>query len=282
MRKNNRNTRQEKLDKITSINELLKFAERNASTHTRFYHYTTLDSLHKILDKKTIRLSRGDQMNDLQELTKGSYIIWQKTFVTSFCFGESENIAMWTMYGVPWNMGVRLSFSGKEFVKWVNDVKEVECVESDYPVKRVIPEKVILTDVMYSAYHEIDGTEKIRLDNYSLINTKSQFGEENISRLESITGYVKNRAWEFENESRIKVTLKSREYDCKKISLKLTDELLHTAEITLSPWMDSDVVTGVKNKYIGIQVIESKFSGLVNIKATCSQCKSDFAVYGSR
>lgn len=238
MSTNNKETRQTELNRLRSIKELIKFAEKNAESHRRFYHYTTLDSLTKILETKTLWLSKGNKMNDLQEQTKGSFNIWNETFLSSFCFGTSESIAMWTMYGIPWNKGVRLSFSGSEFIDWVKGVREVRSVYQNTPDRIVSVKNIVVTDVMYTSYESSEKTEKIKLDSYNLIDTNNQFGEPNISRKDEITGYIKNRAWEFENETRVKVRVSSPSVTYDKVSIKLTDKLLASTEITLNPWID--------------------------------------------
>ena len=101
------------LKNIKDVQDLLEFSRIHGARHTKYNHYTTADRLIQIVNGQYLFLSLGKDMNDLHELTKGSSSMWDKTYIASFAFGQSENIAMWGLYCIPWEQGVRISIDGK-------------------------------------------------------------------------------------------------------------------------------------------------------------------------
>ncbi|MDE7419113.1 MAG: DUF2971 domain-containing protein [Muribaculaceae bacterium] len=76
----------------------------------KLYHYTTIDSLAHILNSRSIKFNRLDQLDDLTESEEFSdFNPLRFTFSSSFTGDKRENIALWKMYA---NMetGVRLEF----------------------------------------------------------------------------------------------------------------------------------------------------------------------------
>lgn len=76
----------------------------------KLFHYTTIDSLAHILNSRSIKFNRLDQLDDLTESEEfGAFNPLRYTFSSSFTWDDRENIALWKMYA---NMetGVRLEF----------------------------------------------------------------------------------------------------------------------------------------------------------------------------
>lgn len=64
------------------------------------YQYTTLDSVLAILENKTIRFTRLDSLNDLNEGCCGEYAHLKKfVYISSWSADERESIPMWSLYG---------------------------------------------------------------------------------------------------------------------------------------------------------------------------------------
>ena len=61
-----------KLSDVTSVNELTAFLEKKGLGHQNYRHYTNFDGALGMLQSGYMHLSRGDQMNDHQEVTKGN------------------------------------------------------------------------------------------------------------------------------------------------------------------------------------------------------------------
>lgn len=64
----------------------------------KLYHYTTIDTLALILSNKTIRFTRLDQLDDLNEVGIYGSNITKTTFVSCWTNKEEESIAQWSIY----------------------------------------------------------------------------------------------------------------------------------------------------------------------------------------
>ena len=106
-----------------NIDDLLKFLVYSGRNHRTYYHYTTWNSFEKIYNQASFLMTRGNslQINDQHESKmKGSWNEWNKTYIGSFSFGDSENMAMWGLYGTPWENAVRIALPQKAMLNWVN------------------------------------------------------------------------------------------------------------------------------------------------------------------
>lgn len=66
----------------------------------RLSHYTSIESLHKILKSKALRLKRLDLVDDVTESTNLEYEDFAKLcFTSSWTDAESDNLMLWNMYG---------------------------------------------------------------------------------------------------------------------------------------------------------------------------------------
>lgn len=266
--------RQSELDKIEDLHGLIGFAISNSSVHKVFSHYTTIDGLLGMIENKLLRLSNGKNMNDIQETTKGKEEVWSRTYISSFSYGENENIAMWGIYSIPWENGIRISIPGNILGKWISEVEKVYSLDDNNEIISEIDIKSIhFVDVLYSTYDEKDKTEKIKFDNYKIINTKEKYNISNPSKESYVTGYIKNRAWEYENETRIRIETVNRT-GIKKIALKIPDYVIDSFEITTSPWFKNVLkLDQVKKKF---DVSQSIFNDLVKLKTLCDSCEYSY------
>ena len=70
------------------------------------YQYTTMNSVLAILENKTIRFTRLDSLNDLNEGCCGEFAHLKKyVYISSWSADERESIPMWSLYG---RKGVRI------------------------------------------------------------------------------------------------------------------------------------------------------------------------------
>lgn len=64
------------------------------------YQYTTMNSVLSILENRTIRFTRLDSLNDLNEGCCGEYAHLKKyVYISSWSADERESIPMWSLYG---------------------------------------------------------------------------------------------------------------------------------------------------------------------------------------
>lgn len=90
----------------------------------RIYHYTTLDSLALILKNQTIRFTRLDKVDDLEEgkVQSNCVIYGKNAFVSCWMQDSRESLPMWNMYARG-SAGVRIGLEMDMFVDYpVGDV----------------------------------------------------------------------------------------------------------------------------------------------------------------
>lgn len=80
----------------------------------RLFHYTTIDTLAHIMNNRSLKFNRLDQLDDITESEPfAAYNPLQYIFSCSFTYDPVENIPLWRMYA---NMetGIRLEFDANK------------------------------------------------------------------------------------------------------------------------------------------------------------------------
>ena len=235
---------------IKNSSELKDFLVKRTSRHKFLFHYTTAEKLQCIFGNKTWRLYSAKTMNDLQEYKeKGNSSLWEKLYSTCFSFGDEDNIAMWSMYGIPWEDAVRIRLSTDVIKKWMQrfDRRLYEISDSQ--------DSVVLHDICYSpgyfggrqGYSDCPLNKPACLPTgqkclcpqkelhwWNQSNRQTKIVEnDNCYLKEELTGYVKNSAWEHERETRLSITLSRNvgEY----IDIPLNKEMLENMQIAIGP-----------------------------------------------
>lgn len=252
------------MTKIKSSEYLIQFLESKARNHDYFHHYTNMKTLGLILKNKTIKLTRGnsEKLNDWHEArAKGAPNVWKKTYIACFsCEGSnnnknktsnidyidynSENMAMWGLYGLPSDEAVRISLGGEDmklFIKICKDNQDKK--EKFIYTDGIIDEKnaistdnidfIELTDVFYLKSSNQDINTPIQKH----INTVLDFGNNNLFDLfqkSDFTGFVKNYAWNYEKESRIILRLK-KPIENENLFLRIPENIIPSFKIVLGP-----------------------------------------------
>lgn len=92
----------------------------------KIHQYTSTDSLALILKNKTIKFSRLDGMDDIEEEALSSLGIRLGGFVFASCwtYGEKESIPLWKMY-TPFSQGVRITMDSDMFESFPVSQEEV-------------------------------------------------------------------------------------------------------------------------------------------------------------
>lgn len=227
---------------VSSDNELKQYLMNQANSYERLYHYTTYEALLSIIKGKCFRLSRLDLLNDKAELKLGQHNEMIKHYVMSFT-REKEYVSMWAMYGKTNGIKLRLDFDGKNFfnkkAKIYSD-SEKHTLINKYTTKKLFElepgnyrEPIQFSDIAY-----LDKTS-----NTIKHNTRPFKGlSVNEKIIDSITGFVKYDAWEFEKETRLKVQLSKDNYSTDKelpeyIYYSIPDDLIRSFHVTYNPWM---------------------------------------------
>lgn len=150
-----------------------------------------MGQLLKIYENASFLLTRGNSLNinDQHEaLMKGSWSTWNRTYIGSFAYGQSENMAMWGLYGQPETDAIRIAIPRAEMLNWIHGTKEVY-IWDGAPIDSIRAD-VTLNDIVY-----VSG--EARSDNLLLCNNTQKLKTVNIHGLKGVdttpqmTGYIK-------------------------------------------------------------------------------------------
>ncbi len=282
-------------NEISTVNEMLSFLKTQDRENKYYHHYTDLDTLIKIIESGYFHLTRGNSMsmNDQHESqTKGNQSTWQKTFLGCFAFGKSENMAMWGLYGLPWEDAVRISIPAEKMTNWINNMnaKDLYTVSFDNgSCQRAIlntPATVTLSDIVYIEGKRNSDSSVLFWDNESLQISDAQ-KLSGIGKKSSMTGFIKNYAWKYEKEVRIHVLLSRKlSADEDTIAIKLSNDIIASMTITTGPYFSGELLQRIEERVSvklfqrikerffsdNIKIKKSKFKGLVKYKTLCKMC----------
>lgn len=260
--------------------KLADFLKYLSLTHTWYHHYTTLESLEKILKNHTFIMTKGAsrKLNDLHEIDeKGVRETWERTYITCFGYtGEEsinytsntkgnfrgeENMAMWGLYGKPKSEAIRISFPRETFFKLVNKASVKVKTDDTNNINEDIIDEIYPTDVFYAKGSNKDSAlefqthidKRIEFGFYKINNDKEDNRLFEFLKNNKLTGCVKNYSWHYEDEVRIIARIKKVEEndnnvknDVKKvlkknsIFLNIPDDLLKSFTITTGPNFTKD------------------------------------------
>lgn len=197
------------------------------------YHYTTLESLSKIVKNKSLKLSGLRTMNDGFEMR-----LYGNCHDLFFCLSKSsiskESFGMWAMYGKlrtkekdemnPNNIGVKICFPK-------NSIDEICRINS-----------LVMHSVAYA---------DLRTDYQGNPLKKVTIGSQTTSAeikldLDNLEGYIKDSAWAYENEIR----LRKKNEDVLKDDdiISLTDDIISQLIVYPSPRYEADTCKKILGK----------------------------------
>ena len=270
-----------------SIEELCWLLRQNGLSHSHgYFHYTTLDRLEGMLEKVDVGeaekkrlfwLSASTEMNDTQDNCKGVY-------VASFSYGEEEEVAMWTNYGVPKVKAVRIKFPLRAMMQWAkrNTAKDIKVYvpdgEKTYRALGISPVEVYFADVAY--YGRNKTAEDERREGVRYLGCG--FGLKEAKWRDSIKNkndalLFKKRGWAYEKEVRLVVRFKDASITAKHKAIALPFDALYDAmlsnvrqNIVLGPWQNGSLpvsIDGIENAG------RSVFDGELRMRSNCDKCK---------
>lgn len=274
---------------ITTSYELRTYlddSEKRLKNSPFVHHYTTLDNVVKMIRGGSWHLGNAAGMNDKLEYENGDLKRWNNLFFSCFMCEDKESIGMWSMYAQPWERGVKITLPSNAVRKWIRSTKELlEISTDDYqPTGKIIPlgdntARLRLSAVAYSNADSLqkNSEEKITWSNKSNKNIR------NAAHISELTGYIKDMAWSYEKEIRIKAEFQ-RAGSIERVAIPLNDEIISQMIITASPLFDGNlqaelqksIESQLKNNGARITLIRtdsSIFTHRLNIKTVCQSCK---------
>lgn len=266
----------------------------------KLFHYTTIDTLALILDSKSIKFSRLDQLDDKQESEPfAEFNPLQYIFSASFTDDPKESIPMWKMYA---NMqtGIRIEFDSHTMFK--PTLKNIVIPNHNHEVAEfppIIYTALNVNDVLNSDYalaywstNEEDSIcQCIKLKKILYINNFQDKYKSLIEILTSVEdgklsrnikynptnfGFYKSEYWAFQQEVRLliyavpfaknteeinKIVANERPLKSTMILVPLADECLQNLSITLSPKVSN-------SSRLIVKALLSKYPN-VKIKDSC-------------
>ena len=102
-----------------SLGAFLKMLHRSARNHKNgLRHYTTMTSFVRMQDSGQVYFSLLPNSNDGGEYKSNRH------YMMCFNFGKEENIALWSLYGVPHADSICLTFPHRDIMEWFDSAKE--------------------------------------------------------------------------------------------------------------------------------------------------------------
>lgn len=249
------------IDQIIDERQALEYLSNKAinlkSGNERLYHYTTFESVMKIIQDHTFRLTRTDLLNDKAEMKIGNKEKAIHHYIMSMTEAK-EYISMWAMYGRPSGIKLRLDFSKLELLKIINQSNQSSIYSNDY-YSRVEVDKDGIIQCSPNKIHNLFGIDMlypIRFAHVAYINKEKNklrcnnrpFRSFKVDEksIDDLTGFSKYDAWEFEKEIRLLVHLDNNEPT--HIYLPITDDLINSFSITFNPWISEEMKEVIKQE----------------------------------
>ncbi len=222
------------------------YADKRAFAHDSFYHYTTLESINKILSDNSFLLSKIGSSNDPTETAD------ENVYCLCFSTGINENLPLWYLYSGIDGKGGRIGFSAAKIYKLVElgSYKLMEEYRENVEGKTEIKYKevsnlsksdieVVVQDILYAKESE----EFCDLKYNTMTNHKKITVEEFKKFKENNRNFVKSLIWYYEKETRVTVKLKEpiikklsndKEYKVK-LSFDNLPEVKNNIKLTFAP-----------------------------------------------
>ncbi len=264
-------------DTIANSTDLIKYLDESyrLKNSAYLYQYTSISALVNMLRSQTMHLSNAKYMNDQLEYQNGDARVWENLFFSCFMMEEDESIGMWSMYAQPWRDGVKISIPKEILRRWVKEAKELVEIsqQTKQPTGRVISDtdafRIWLSAVAYSNFDglSLKGDEEI-------LRCGGQENKilKNVPHQPELTGYIKDMAWSYEKEVRVKVQF-DNSVGFERVAIKMPDYVIESMVITPSPLFEGDLIDRLEKEIRHqMRTSTSKFVGKLKIRSACDSC----------
>ena len=217
-----------------------------ANQHTIVHQYTTFDALDKIINSKSLRLTRIDLLNDTVENERMLELWQKKIFVSCFTHRDSESYFFWKTYYKGDSTGVRLSLDAR-FLCQLTIHPDAMCIEEQLSICK--------KTIIGSSFTAAISSEAWGIYDSSLVDVMYIPRDQQLENIEHFQGRFKYIEWDSEEETRLRVAMRpkclefraqgrelqyltpSNEY----VYVKLSDVCFENMVITLSPFASDDL-----------------------------------------
>lgn len=265
-----------RFEAITNPSELITYLDANVRLKdSKFlYQYTSISALISMIRNKTMHLGNAKYMNDQLEYENGDAKVWSNLFFSCFMMEEDENIGMWSMYAQPWRDGVKIAIPKEVLRQWVSEVHEITVIsqETKQATGQIIdnPDKfrIWISAVAYSNYDGISS----EADELLRIGGQENHFLHNAPHIPELTGYIKDMAWSYEKEVRVKVQF-NNDVEFERVAINMPDYVIDSLIITPSPLFEGNIKDRIYKEISRQMTTEkSKFVGKLNIRSACDRC----------
>lgn len=265
--------------KIRTSRQLVEYLSNSTDrvdNKSHIMHYTCLEAVISIISKRYWYIGNPHNMNDGLEYSHGSPDLWNKIFFSSFMAEEKESIAMWSMYAQPWEKGVKISIPATVFKKWIRDIKTVYRANPD--TKQAIPEVELGMDkasvkIIKVAYCNSDSKMKSEQEKMSCGEAHNEIMTD-LLKNKNLVGYLKNEAWQYEKEIRLRIDLKD-DIRFDAVAIKVPDYVIDSMVITAGPLFEGNLKEKIEEiiREIKISTEKSVFTGKFKVSNPCIKCE---------
>ena len=263
--------------KIKTVYDLVSYLDDPRRDKDFFYHYTTFDRLELILKNRTFVLSSFSEMNDRHEEQTIQSEFARSAYVGSFSRADNEVMAMWGMYAIPWEKGVRIGIPKTAFRQWIRELDHIYAFDNYVIGERysVSKKQKKINAVCY--YDKLN--QRLDWSNRRLYLRKlSAFND--IATNPQSNGYVKHKTWSTEEEIRVLIKPDIPNPPIR-IVLEIPQDVIDQMVVVLGPNFDFDYYrTSIES--LNIRFERSEFTGLINVKDTCKDCRYRIAYEKSK
>lgn len=237
-------------------------------------HYTKMSAISAIMKEKKWYIGSPKTMNDGLELIHLEDAHADNLFFASFCLDDTENIGMWSMYAQPWEDGVLLRIPLEKFKTWVKSGSKI--YDADKSTKKsggvITGAKLSFHAVAYTNAESKDKKEPEIL----FCGTHQNDHLKNVPELPELKGYIKDSAWAYENEYRIRVETDPGEVH-DAVSVEIPEDVLNSFEFITGPRFEKNFTKVLRNTTNNLRlrpkVKESLFTGRLKW-VYCDSCKN--------
>ena len=240
------------------------------------FQYTRLSSLVAMVKNKKWHLCNAEGMNDVLEYRDGDKKIWDNLFFTCFMGEDTESIGMWSMYAQPWEDGVKIGLPQNKLrvlARSIKTIYEVNPMNYELTGRSIFVDNDVaikISSVAYSNRHSLTNNAAPVIVSWS---NKKNINLTNELHSPLLTGYIKDTAWSYEKEVRLKTAFRNT-LGFRRVAIDIPDEVIDSLIITASPLFKGDLQERL-NQEIAKQLKTEKslFTDKLNIKTPCEKCE---------
>lgn len=266
-----------KFSEICAADDLIDYLNDAARLNSVSYisKYTKLKSATRVFTDKRLLLGNPADMNDRYEYGKFSGENWKHICYSCFSASSVESIAMWSMYAQPWSDGIMLSIPPKALRTLISDTHELTLARQ-IGKEYVADGKISIEEAKISLYR-VAYTNKYNLTVTGRDDRNRKFAQPYRNpEASKLTGYVKDIAWDYEKEVRLRVDLPE---SCahSAVFLDLDDAFLQQVKIITGPRFvgapEHPLSDALKHADISPSTFSDKIHWIPCDDCKCKDCK---------